>query len=187
MTLQLHYYGDPVLREKARRFETVTDDVARLAADMIDMMRSSEGVGLAAQQIGQARAICVIEVPEEMDKTEQGERLNPGLDMPMALLNPEIINFSRKTDTREEGCLSFPEIRGNIDRSSEITVRYMDLDGKARELTAKGFLARVIQHEVDHLNGVLFIDRMSPAKRFALSNKLKRMKRETEEGLSRNP
>lgn len=183
MKLDMHFYGDPVLRAPAARVETVTDELRKLAADMIETMRVEQGVGLAAPQIGRSIALCVIEVPDDYDTDEEGRRINPDAVMPMILFNPEIVESGRKTDTHEEGCLSFPGMRGNIDRPIDIKLRYVDENGKPHEHAFTDFLARVIQHEVDHLNGVLFIDRMSAAKRFALSGKLKKLKRETEERL----
>jgi peptide deformylase len=184
MQYDIRIYGDPVLREKARRIERVDDDLRKLAADMIETMRAREGVGLAAQQIGETRAICVVEVPENYDKDPNGERMNPGVAMPMILINPEIGEPSDDTDLHEEGCLSFPEIRANIVRPFSISLRYTDEQGQVRTLQPRGFLARVIQHEVDHLNGVLFIDRMSAPKRFAIKGKLRKMKEETEDRLA---
>lgn len=184
VSLDLHIYGDPVLRRKAEPLAAVTDDIRALAAEMLVKMHEWEGVGLAAQQVGRALPLCVIELPEDYDKDEQGNRINPGVAMPLVLVNPEIHEPSKKTDQHEEGCLSFPGIRASIPRSVEITLRYMDLDGHHREVKLRDFLARVVQHEVDHLNGVLFIDRMSVAKRFVLDKKLKRMKQETEERLA---
>lgn len=183
MKLNMHFYGDPVLREPAARVESVTDELRALAADMVETMRAEQGVGLAAPQIGRSVALCVVELPEDYDTDEEGHRFNPGVEMPMILFNPEIIETSRKVETHEEGCLSFPNIRGNIDRPIEITMRYLDEHGKAHERVFVDFLARVIQHEVDHLNGVLFIDRMSAAKRFGLSSRLKKLKQATEEQL----
>lgn len=183
MPLTLRYYGDPVLRTAARSVRPPDPDLARLAAEMIATMRASEGVGLAAQQIGETRAICVVEVPADYDQDAAGQRINPDLPpMPLVLLNPEIHTLSDKTDSREEGCLSFPDIRGKIDRALEIGVRYLDLDGQSHDVTVRGFAARVIQHEVDHLNGVLFIDRMSVAKRFALKGRLAKLKAATAGG-----
>ena len=143
MPLTLRYYGDPVLRTAARSVRPPDPDLARLAADMIATMRASEGVGLAAQQIGETRAICVVEVPADYDQDAAGQRINPDLPpMPLVLLNPEIHTLSDKTDSREEGCLSFPDIRGKIDRALEIGVRYLDLDGHAHDVTVRGFAAR---------------------------------------------
>jgi peptide deformylase len=103
--------------------------------------------------------------------------------MPLVMLNPEITETSKKTGGREEGCLSFPDIRGSIQRPVEITVKFIGLDGKPRVEKLRDFAARVVQHEVDHLNGILFIDKMSPAKKFALKRKLATLKHETEEQL----
>ena len=183
MSLSLHYYGDPILRTPAARIAEVTPVIRQLADDMIATMRASEGVGLAAQQIGQALAICTVEVPLDYDTDEAGARINPSLDMPLVLLNPEIVTASQKLDRHEEGCLSFPGIRGDIQRPLDITLRYQDLEGKSHEIQVRDFLARVIQHEVDHLNGILFIDHMSAPKRLVLSKRLKRLKQETEEQL----
>lgn len=183
MKLDMHFYGDPVLRKQTAPVEAVTEDLRALAQDMIETMRAEKGVGLAAPQIGRSVALCVVELPEDYDTDEEGNHFNPDVEMPMILFNPEIVESSRKTDTHEEGCLSFPDIRGNIDRPIEIKLRYLDENGVAHERVIVDFLARVIQHEVDHLNGVLFIDRMSAAKRFALSKRLKRLSQETKERL----
>ena len=172
-------YGDPVLLEPARPIETVDDELRALAGDMIETMRAERGVGLAAEQIGLTRAICVVEVPEEYDVDEEGNRLNPGLAMPLVLVNPEILAASPETSTLEEGCLSFPGITGVIRRPVHIRLRYTDLEGDPHEVGVRDFASRVIQHEVDHLRGVLFTTRMSPAKRVALKGRLRRMGQET--------
>lgn len=174
-----------MLREKSRPVAAVDKEIRTLAADMIETMREAEGVGLAAQQIGETRSICVIAVPPDHDRDGNGGPLHPHLVMPLVLLNPTITELSRKTEGREEGCLSFPDIRGSIPRSVEITVSFTDLEGRARVEQLRGFVARVVQHEVDHLNGVLFIDRMSPAKKFALKRRLAALKSATEERAGR--
>lgn len=176
--LAIRYYGDPVLRESFRRVEVFDDDLRRFAEDLIETMRDSHGVGLAAQQVGDTRAVCVIEVPEAYDTDEEGHRLNPELPMPLVLVNPVVSEPTRRTEGFEEGCLSFPDIRGTIVRPVEVTLAYQDLNGTAHTVVVRDFTARVIQHEVDHLNGILFIDRMSPAKKLALRNRLKRLKAE---------
>jgi peptide deformylase len=183
MKLEVRIYGDPVLREKAVPADAGDPALRALADDMIETMRAEAGVGLAAQQVGKAIALCVIEVPAEFDTDKNGVRLNPGLSMPMVVINPEIVSASKKTGVHEEGCLSFPDIRANIDRPRDIRLRYVNERGEPQDLEVRGFVARVIQHEVDHLNGVLFIDRMSMPKRIALAGRLKRMKAETEERL----
>ena len=183
MKRDIRTFGDPVLREKSRPIAAPTPEIRALADDMIETMFAAEGCGLAAQQIGETRAICIVYVPEDLDKNEAGERLHPNFEGPRALLNPRIIEASKKSEGREEGCLSFPGIRGSIPRSLEIVLEYMDLDGKTHTVKLREFAARVVQHELDHLNGILFIDKMSPAKRFAIKRKLADLRTETQEKL----
>lgn len=177
MNHEIRIFGDPVLREKARPVEVFGDEIRKLGEEMITIMRQADGCGLAAQQIGETRAICVIEVPPEYDQDEEGKPLNPELTMPMILINPVISAGSRKTESRDEGCLSFPGIRGSITRPVGIHVDCHDEHGQRKSFDVQGFAARVIQHEVDHLNGVLFIDRMSTAKRFTLKGRLNKLQR----------
>ncbi len=176
MKRRITIYGEDVLREKARPVQAVTDEIRALAADMIETMRAENGVGLAAEQIGRTEAICVVEVPPDYDKDEHGNRLNPGIPMPWVLINPEIIDASKERETAEEGCLSFPGIYAPVTRPVEVTVRYVDLGGKPREQRVRKFVARAVQHEMDHLNGVLLVDRMSPVKRIALRGQLRRLR-----------
>jgi peptide deformylase len=169
-------YGEPVLREKAQRVDAVTEEIRKLAADMIETMRSESGVGLAAEQIGRREAVCVVEVPADYDKDEKGNRLNPNIAMPWVLINPEIAAASKEKETAEEGCLSFPGIFAPVTRPIEVTVRFMDLKGNVREERVRKFVARAVQHEIDHLNGVLLVDRMSPVKRIAVRGKLRTLR-----------
>ena len=184
MKKAVHTYGDPVLCVKARRVEKVDDSIRALIRDMIETMREERGVGLAAEQVGESVAVCVIEIPLEMDRDEQGCYYNPGATMPMAFVNPRIVTASRETETAEEGCLSFPGLYVPIERHEEITVEYLDAQGKAQARTFRKFLARAIQHEMDHLNGVLLVDRMSKLKKMALSAQLQRLKRQTREAMA---
>jgi peptide deformylase len=183
MKREIRKFGDPVLREKAKPIAKIDASVRALADDMLETMHAAEGVGLAAQQIGETRAICIIMVPPDLDKNEAGERQHPHLEKPTVLLNPVVIEASKTMAGRDEGCLSFPEIRGTIQRPTAITLKYMGLDGVERLEKLRDFAARVVLHEVDHLNGVLFIDKMSPAKKFASKRKLANLKAETEEEL----
>lgn len=183
MKLEIRTYGDPVLLAETRRVGAIDANVRKLVADMIDTMRAEQGVGLAAPQVGASVSICVVEVPPDLDMDDAQQRIHPDLPMPLVLINPNIVYFSKKTVKREEGCLSFPEIRGDIPRSVEIEVEFKDLDGAAHKLRLREFVARVVQHEVDHLHGALFIERMSLAKKLALKNALKRLKSFTEEHL----
>lgn len=175
-------FNTPVLRQKGERIAAVTPEVRKLVEDMLDTMHEARGIGLAAQQVGLARQLCIVEVPAEMDQDEAGHRLNPDLAMPMVVMNPEILSVSDRNWDYEEGCLSFPEITGRIRRPWGIRLRYLALDGQTREIDAQGLVARALQHEIDHLNGVLFIDRMSNVRRVSLSGKLKRLSRQTEAG-----
>lgn len=181
MILTIHNYGDPVLREKAEPVAEVTAPIRKLANDMIATMRAESGIGLAAQQVGEKVAVCVVELPAELDVDENGERMHPDVPMPMVLINPVVqVQAEAGTWSREEGCLSFPKICGKIERPWAITLSYMDLDGNRHDARPfAGMLARVMLHEVDHLNGVLFIDHMSHVKKMALKGRLKRLRTAT--------
>lgn len=159
-----------------------------LAEDMIQTMYQEEGVGLAAQQVDRAIQLCVIDVshlPEE-DLDYQLDGLRPPIEliMPMALVNPRIQALPGRTLVGEEGCLSFPGIRGDVPRAEAIQVEFQDLQGKPHFLSCSGWFARVIQHEVDHLNGVLFIDHMERRQIRLLEARLKRLKRDTQRFIS---
>ena len=143
-------------------------------------MRASQGVGLAAQQVGRTESVCVVELPEDYDREdERGPRLNPDVPLSLALVNPKILDVSDETCTLEEGCLSFPDIRGNVERPWSILVEHLGLDGQLRRTRLNGFLARAVQHEMDHLAGELFIDHFSYAKKLAVRSKLKHLQAET--------
>jgi peptide deformylase len=185
MILPIVRYGDPVLRAKGRRVTAVDEHIRALAADMIETMHEANGVGLAAQQIGEALQLTVIDVGAAEDQastlTLNGEEVDAKAAMPLVLLNPEL-TLSDDTIIGVEGCLSFPEITADISRANKVVVRAKTLEDEALELEATGLLARALQHEVDHLQGVLFIDRMSAVTKVALRSRLKRMKKETEAG-----
>jgi peptide deformylase len=185
MQLDIHTYGDPIMREQARPVAVFDAAIHDLARDMIATMRAERGVGLAAQQVGRTEAICVLDIPPDYDKDDHGYPLHPDVEMPLVMVNPEIIEFSAETATADEGCLSFPEITAAITRATEIAVRYQDLNGRPQTRRFRRFLARAIQHEVDHLNGILLVNRMSPLKKIAIAGQLKRLRRETEERLAR--
>ncbi len=177
-------YGDPVLRTSAERIERIDDEIKQLASDMLDTMHESCGIGLAAQQIGKTIALCVIEIPADHDPSEEcGPRMTPDVEMPLVMINPEITETSGE-ETLEEGCLSFPEIVVPIKRAEQVTVSFQKLDGIAQTLTARGLLARAIQHEIDHLQGVLIVDRMSPVKKISFSGRLKKLRKKTQAALS---
>ena len=164
MTLRIIQYGESILHKKGTSVDAFDKKLSKLAEDMLLAMDKAEGIGLAAQQIGQAIRFCVVDVPEHpeypMTCILDGRLLSPSLLMPMALANPEVSPLPSDQYYYEEGCLSFPEIRGDVARPERILVRYQDLDGVRHELECDGLLARCIQHEADHLNGILFTERM---------------------------
>jgi peptide deformylase len=188
MKLPIVRYGHPVLRAKGRRITEVDDRIRELAANMLETMHEAHGVGLAAQQVGEALQLTVIDVSaaEDQDSSMRlnGAEVDPNSSMPLVLLNPEL-SLGKETVLGVEGCLSFPDITGDIARSVAVALRAETLEGKSIEIEASGLLARAIQHEVDHLNGILFIDRMSAATKVAMRNRLKRLQRESVEALQR--
>ena len=182
MKLSILQYGDPILRTKGERIDKIDDHVRELANDMLETMRDANGVGLAAQQIGEALQLTVVDVSQIEDRPSamkmRGEDVDLTTIMPLVLINPQI-TLRDGTEIGSEGCLSFPEITGDIERAQSINVRAQDLNGNEIEFEASGLLARAIQHEVDHLNGILFIDRMNSATKASIASKLKRMQKET--------
>lgn len=172
-------YDTPVLRKKAAEVTEFGQELALLGGHMVETMHAYNGIGLAAQQIGKTISICVVDLPAEHDVDEEKQRLNPDIEMPMVLVNPVVSEPSVETDGYEEGCLSFPGINGKVIRPLSVRVQYQTPTGEKRDIRTQGLLARVIQHEVDHLNGVLFIDHMSPLKRKMLKKKLRTLKEET--------
>jgi peptide deformylase len=182
MKLPIVRFGEPVLRAQGKRIDQVDAELRELAANMIETMHEAHGVGLAAQQVGAALQLTVVDVSgaEDQESTLKlnGAEADAKTSMPLVLLNPELV-LGKETAVALEGCLSFPEITADIRRAISVTVRSQTLEGEALEIEASGLLARVLQHEVDHLNGVLFIDRMSAATKVALRSRLKRMQRES--------
>ena len=170
-------YGNPVLRKKSLPVKEVTAEIRALADRMLGIMYAQEGIGLAAEQIAHTEAIFVLDVPVDADKNAQGLPNNPGVKMPQAFINPEIIGESEETAVAEEGCLSFPKLYVPVERPAEVVLRYLDLDGKTQVINAKCLLARAIQHELDHLNGVLLVDHMSPTMKLKHALRLRGIKK----------
>ncbi len=166
-------FGHEILRQKAVLVIEVTDAVRQLIRDMLETMYASKGVGLAAEQVGRTERVCVIDVPRDAEK-EACRETNAAVPMPLVLINPEIVATEGK-QRNEEGCLSFPEIGAPITRADKVTVTYTDPTGALQTVTARGLLSRAIQHEVDHLNGVLLVDKMSPLQKMSVSGQLKRL------------
>ena len=173
MALRVYKYGEKVLRQKSQPVMVVTDELRVLADEMLELMYDTKGVGLAAQQVGRTERLCVIDIPEGCE-SEEDEAFNAPIAMPLVLFNPEII--SRSGEQRDkEGCLSFPQVGGSVTRANEVVCTYLNESNMPQTITARGFLARALQHEIDHLDGILYIDRLSPAERKSFAPKLKKL------------
>mgnify|MGYP001400851477 FL=1 len=158
---------DPILRKKSQPIENVDDEMRKLMDDMLATMYAAPGIGLAAVQIGVLKRLIVIDVSKQNEKKS-----------PLFLINPKITFKSKITSTYEEGCLSLPGHFAEVDRPAECHLEYIDYFGKQKNLKAEGILATCIQHEVDHLNGVLFVDYLSKLKKDMIIKKLKKHKKE---------
>ena len=179
MNLPICIYGNPILRKKAVEISNVNEEIRALATAMFETMYAEKGVGLAAEQVGRTERMFIIDIPADGDIGDDGERENPMVEMPLVFINPKITGHTDDVQSGPEGCLSFPEIFANVERWYEVDAQYTDLEGIPRTIHAKGLLARAIQHELDHLDGILLVDRMSHVKKVALGGKLKRMVKET--------
>lgn len=167
MRLKVYEYPDPVLKKKAVKVETVDDELRRFLDDMLETMYESEGVGLAAPQVGVSKRIVVIDAAHADEEAQ-----------PLYLVNPEIVWRSEEKKICEEGCLSVPEMRAEVERPDSVKITYLDYNGKECEMLAEDFLAVVVQHELDHLDGILYIDRISRLKRQMLVKKLEKNRKE---------
>lgn len=157
---------DPILRKLSRPVEQIDDTLRRLADDMLETMYAAPGVGLAAIQVGVPRRLVVLDVADDDEEPQ-----------PLVLVNPEIVSLGAETRLHEEGCLSIPDVRVEIERPTTLTLRYLDRHGETRELTAEGLLATAIQHEINHLDGKLIIDFLSTLKRDMVVRKFKKQAR----------
>ena len=186
MILPIVKYGHPVLRQKGARIETITPEIKKLIADMFETMEASHGVGLAAQQIGQALQLTVIDVRDVKDRPSTLELKGKPADvaelMPLVLINPEITPAGEPV-AGGEGCLSFPEIYAEISRPESVDVKALNEKGKPIEFRCGGLLARAVQHETDHLNGLLFIDRMDKKTKTELKPELDELQAQTKADL----
>ncbi|HZL13269.1 MAG TPA: peptide deformylase [Verrucomicrobiae bacterium] len=175
MILEIVKYGHPVLRQKGARIESLTPEIKKLIAEMFETMRERHGVGLAAQQIGRALQLTVIDVRDAKDRPSMLELKGKPADvndfMPLVLINPEIKPVGEMAKGGE-GCLSFPEIFAEISRPEFVEVKALNEKFKPVEFRAGGLLARAVQHETDHLNGILFIDRMEKKTKEELQDEL---------------
>jgi len=181
MKLPIAKYGNPILRAKGRLIEKIDDQIRELAENMIETMHAANGVGLAAQQIGQALQLTVLDISKVEDRPStlklNGKEVDPAQAMPLVLINPQI-ELGEERVLESEGCLSIPDITADVVRALSVTGRARTLAEKELQIEAGGLLARALQHEIDHLNGVLFIDRISSVAKASLSGRLKRMQKE---------
>jgi peptide deformylase len=186
MVLPVVKYGHPVLRQKGARIERVTSEIKALIADMIETMHTARGVGLAAQQVGRALQLAVIDVREVTDRPStlflKGAPADVAAFMPVVLVNPQVSPVADPV-AGPEGCLSFPEIYADVSRPEMVDVTAWNEHGRTISFRCGGLLARAIQHELDHLNGILFIDRMSAVTKRELKPELEVLQSETKEAL----
>jgi peptide deformylase len=182
MILDVVKYGTPVLRQKGARIETITPTIKKLIADMFETMYAYKGVGLAAQQVGVPIQLTVIDVRGVTDRPSsvelKGEPCEVAALMPLVLINPELTPVGQSV-TGPEGCLSFPEIFAEISRPDAVDVKALNAEGQPLEFRCAGLLSRAIQHETDHLQGILFIDRMDKQTKEELRPDLERLQLET--------
>jgi peptide deformylase len=178
MIRQIVQYGHPVLRVKCRPVTAVDESIHELVADMLETMADANGVGLAAPQVGVDIRLAVVDVSHDPECVSflkvNGEDAELASIMPMVFINPEL-NYGQEKATETEGCLSIRDIRADVRRPASLTARLPQLDGSVLEIETDGLLARAIQHETDHLNGVLFVDRLSPAAKLTVKRRLRRL------------
>lgn len=175
MILPIYVYGEPILREKTTDVTENTAELQKLIDDMIETMHGASGMGLAAPQVGRPERLFVVDLTSLAEEAQkEGDELPP---QPMVFINPEILWESEDEIEYEEGCLSIPDIRDVVKRPERVRLRYLDRDLEEHEVETKGLLARVIQHEYDHLEGILFVDRLTPFRRRLLRRRLRDMAR----------
>ena len=185
--LPIKIYGDPVLRETAEKIEQehVTDEFRQFARDMAETMYANSGIGLAANQVGDLRRIFVVDTAQvEENGSKSRRKKDPQKRELHVFLNPEVVESSLEDEAYTEGCLSIPEVEADVYRPIRVKVRYRTLDWQEKEQWFEGLLARVFQHELDHLNGVLFVDHLPAASRLKLAGALNKLKKSSEEELA---
>ena len=180
--LPIYLFGTKILKKTAKPIELLDDSTVKLIYDMFETMHEANGLGLAATQVGDLRRVITIDISDVTEPNAEGETedtmhpTSPHLPRTLTLINPEIISEEGKW-LMEEGCLSLPNLRGEVERAEKVRVRFHDAEFKEQELLADGLLARVILHELDHLNGILFVDRVSKTKRSLLLPKLRKIRK----------
>ena len=186
--LRVCYYGDPVLRKKSEPVTEVTDDIRNFATRMIESMYRNNGIGLAAPQVGRNIRLVTLATSapgEPLPPTASPGEIMLAARMPLALVNPEIVSVAESVDTAEEGCLSLPGIAGNVERPVSVVLKTQLLSGETISVECGNLLGRCIQHELDHLNGILFVDRMSEEDYKVVSKNLRQLKKRTRRDLKK--
>ncbi|MBC9866972.1 MAG: peptide deformylase [Opitutae bacterium] len=189
MSLRVIQYNEPILRQAGKQVEVFDDALFQLCREMLETMYENDGVGLAAQQIGRAIQLCVIDVPRSRDETfvYRLDGKSPPLELirPIILINPRVELLPSRETEYLEGCLSFPDINGMVRRPDWVRVRYQDLQGNFHNLRCNGLLGRCVQHEVDHLEGILYIDRMEKPVLKEIEPQLRKLKKKTKKFLKK--
>jgi peptide deformylase len=188
MILEVTKYGNPVLRQKGARIESITPEIKQLIADMFETMYATKGIGLAAQQVGRAVQLTVIDVRGVTERPstlqQNGQPAEVDAFMPLVLINPELTPLNDPV-LGPEGCLSFPELYGDVLRPEGVAVKALNHKGEPIEFQCGGLLARAVQHETDHLNGILFIDRMDRKSKNEIRAELEMLQAETKAALEK--
>ena len=178
--LSIRFYGDPALREKTTKIDIITDDIKELASRMVAIMYKYDGIGLAAPQVGINKNLIVVNLTSE--HLQNNSSISPGEalllpQMPIAFVNPEMVSFGRETLTTEEGCLSVPGVYAPVTRPITIILKSQLLSNETINIPCGGLLARVIQHEIDHLSGILFVDKLNSVNYKKVRKKIDRLKK----------
>jgi peptide deformylase len=180
--LPIYLFGTEVLKKKAKPVKAIDDTTVKLVYDMFETMHKANGIGLAANQVGDLRRVITVDIADVSEPSAEGEMENsahptsPGLPRTLTIINPEIVSEEGKWSV-DEGCLSLPEIRSEVERAEKVRIRFRDAEFKEQEILADGLLARVILHELDHLDGILFVERIAKARRGLLLPKLRRIRK----------
>ena len=180
--LPIYLYGCDVLKAKAKPVKEIDNALVKLIYDMFETMEKSNGIGLAANQVGHLQRVIVIDINDVEEKRDEDQpehqikHTSPGLPKRIVMINPEVLSGEGSLKM-EEGCLSIPEVRAEVERAERVKVRFKDANFREQELLADGLLARVMLHEIDHLDGVLFLDRISAAQRKLLKDQLRKIKK----------
>jgi peptide deformylase len=180
--LPIYLFGTEVLKKKARPVKNLDDTTIRLVYDMFETMHKANGIGLAANQVGDLRRVITVDIADVSEPSAEGEMENSahptsaGLPRALTIINPEVVSEEGRWSI-DEGCLSLPEVRSEVERAEKVRIRFRDADFKEQEIFADGLLARVILHEIDHLNGILFVDRIAKTRRGLLLPRLRKIRK----------